>query len=192
MNDIEKLREYAAPLWEKRLEEKQNQVEAFFQKHQEEIIRDFCNSIIENLLSDTAYKQEEGEQEEVLFLGISYLHSSLVTGTYEYEINLFNQLLFADEKRKSMYWHLYFLYQNIEEDEAFLQKELRKRFVRVESHEVEVLRRLFISYYWRVGLKYFKVLGDALIKDLEVKKWAGERQFVILYGEHMGELEEIL
>lgn len=57
---------------------------------------------------------------------ISYLHSSIVTRSYEYEFSLCNELLYVDRNRISAYWYPEFLYSYTRDQEEFLQKELQK------------------------------------------------------------------
>lgn len=184
--DMERLAEmkaYIFPKWNERLNKDMSKVQTYYNKNQREILLEFRNYIDNNLISKKKGYLSLEEQGDQLFLIISYLHSSLLIRSYEYEFSLCNELLFADRNKITAYWYPEFLYQYASDQEDFLQKELQKKFIRIKKYETETLRRDLFSSYWNIAKGYFKDLTASI----------GEKEKIqIYYGEHMGELTELL
>lgn len=191
MNRIGAMKIYLLPLWNKRFEKNMNMVQGFFSTHQEKIVKSFCDHIVTTLIKEAIKRQEEKDQECISSFVISYLYSSLLTGTHDYEFSLFSGTPFTDENGISTYWRAMFLYQCEDEDESFIKRELSKKFIRVEGYEVQALKELFFECYKDLAQKYFKTLTDELKKREEFNYLKKTNDFTIFYGDHMGILNEL-
>ena len=179
MDRLIEMKEYILPKWNERFNKDISKVQIDYNRNQREIFLEFCNYLDNNLISMVKDYISPEKQGEPLFLVIGYLHSSIVTRSYEYEFSLCNELLYADRNMITMYWYPEFLYQYTSDQEEFLQKELQKKFIRVKKYEIETLRRDLFSCYWNIAKEYFKELTVSI----------GEKEKLqIYYGEHMGEL----
>lgn len=179
------------PLWEERLNGNMNQIRDCFSLHQEEIVKAFCSRIIATVIKETGKMQERGESGEVSSVAVSYLYSSIATRSYDYEISFFSQEPFADPSGRSAYWHPQFLYQFADQDEAFIKKELSKRFIRVQGCEAELVVTELLKSYWGRAEIFFKILVEELKKREEFRKLRIKETVTTIYGEHMGEWKEI-
>ena len=179
MERLTEMKEYILPKWNERFNKDISKVQTDYNRNRREILLKFCNYLDNNLISmakDHISFEKKGEQ---LFLVISYLQSSIVTRSYEYEFCLCNELLYADRNMITTYWYPEFLYLYVSDQEEFLQKELQRKFVRVKKYETETLRRELFSSYWNIAKEYFKELTVSIGKKENLQ---------IYYGEHMGEL----
>lgn len=165
--DLERLtemKEYILPKWNERFNKDISKVQTYYDRNQREIFLEFRNYIDNNLISRTKDYLLLDEQGVQLFLIISYLHSSLLIRSYEYEFSLCNELLFTDRNMVTVYWYPEFLYQYARDQEEFLQKELQKKFIRIKKYETETLRRDLFSSYWSIAKGYFKDLTASIVQ----------------------------
>ncbi|GEM_PF-5811252 len=183
MERLAEMKEYVLPKWNERFSEDISKVQAYYNRHQSEINSKFHNYIVGELISTAKDNLLFEEQRDNLFLVISYLHSGLLSRSYEYGVSLCNELFYADRNIMSVYWCPEFLYQYINDEELFLKSELQRKFIRIKKYELEELRKDLFSVYWGVAKGYFKELAANI---------AEQENLQIYYGEHMGELVELL
>lgn len=126
------------------------------------------------------------------YLSVFHLHSSSLTGTYQYQVLLMDEKMYFDDSLEECDWFPAFLYGSMEEEKAALSYELKKNFVRVTEYEINHgLRQL--------AKEYKKVMEVYLIKTLcylhenpafmELEK---KEPFHFLFGDYMGEIKSIL
>ncbi len=191
MNQLNEMEAYITPMWNERFSEDQKKIYDYFQEHQTEIAFNFCNYIVQGMVSDVCRLQASGKQNEIACLVIHFLRSSLLNRSYDYEINLCNKTLYLDENSTAGYWYPEFLYQFTGNQELFLKKELQIKFVKIKAHEIELLRWTLFLQYGDIAKPYFKVLTDCLLQRPEFKQVKTNGELQVLYGEHMGKLEEL-
>ncbi len=113
---------------------------------------------------------------------VSCLRSSYITGSHEFGIAYYADEPFVDEEPDCVYYNLGLLFEGIEDDLQYMNKELRNKYIRIMASEKEELRRWFMDkIYMRLG-----VVFKPIIKDMQNK-----RNIDIFYGNYMGELELI-
>jgi hypothetical protein len=118
---------------------------------------------IEALLWE-AVKRQGTETWKPAYLAVFHFHSSLLTGTYQYQVHLMNEQMYFDDNVVECDWFPSFLYGTMEEEKEALSQELKRKFVRVKEYEINHgLRRL-----------------------------AKEYKFHFLFGDYMGEIKSIL
>ena len=191
MNQLSEMETYITPIWSERFAEDQSKIYNYFHTHQTEIVFDFCSYAVKRILPDVCYLQSMETQSEIAFLVIHFLKSSLLNKSYDYEIKLYNESLYLDENDVAGYWYPEFLYQFADDEEVFLKKELQRKFIIIKSYEIEILRRKLFSQYWGAAKQYFKILTNCLCERPEFKQVKTNGKLRVLYGEHMGKLEEL-
>lgn len=167
----------------RRLEQIKKENELLLKK----IVSERICQIVENVYRDTKIGQGLKDRIESLrrdregYIYISYLRSSFITRSNEFEILFCNGQPFVEENDESFYYSLNLLFGDIETDLKMLEFQLKKGFIRITSGEIEEIRRLYMEWLFK-DCKYVFI---AMLKGWEQKK------IKVYYGEYMGEFENI-
>lgn len=191
MDRLNEMETYITLIWGERFAEDQKKIYNYFQMQQTEIVYDFCNYVVNKIIPDVCELQATGIQSEIAFVVIQFLRSSHLSRSYDYEIKLYNETLYLDENEVAGYWYPEFMYQFANDEELFLINELHRKFIKIKSYEIEILRQKLFSQYWNIAKQYFKILTNCLCEMPEFKQVKTNDKIQVLYGEHMGKLEEL-
>lgn len=191
MERLDEMMEYLRPVWNIRFEADQKQIENYFQQYRERIMSDFRSIISRGIAQQASMFQTAENPEEFSYLTICCLHSSILDRSYEYEVSLYHKSLYVDQSGITDYWCPEFLYQYAADQESFLKEQLQQKFIGLQRYETELIRKQLFLEYWDVARTYFKLLTDDLMEDRTFSNLKVDHQFCVLYGEYMGELENI-
>lgn len=114
-------------------------------------------------------------------LCISYLRSSYITGTDDFEIAFYEGTPFIESGPECFYYRPVHAFTGIEEDLQSLGAQLRKGFIRIISGETEEIRRYYME-------RLYEQCGDVFLSIMKDWEW---EDIEIYYGEYMGELKRI-
>lgn len=146
---------------------------------------------VEEILT-AAIEKQKSQIWEPAYMAIFHLNSSLITGTYEYQICLMNGQMYFDDECVRSNWFPAFLYDNLEEEKAALSGELKRKFVRIKEYEIDYAVRQLAKEYKKVMEVYLtKMLGTMHQKE-EFIKLKKEVPFHFIFGDYMGEIKSIL
>ncbi|MDE6951980.1 MAG: hypothetical protein K2P64_13855 [Lachnospiraceae bacterium] len=147
------------------------------------IIEDFCRKKgiskveeIQAIVQGLLWNQREG------CIVISYLYSSVITGSHEFFIAIYSGAPFVEEEPDGVYYSLNFCMQEAEEDVWLMNRVLKEKFVRVLNSEKEIIRRWYILQVYGKLAVIFKLI----LKDIKE-----ESGIDIYFGSYMGETELI-
>jgi hypothetical protein len=146
---------------------------------------------IEEILSVALEKQKK-QIWEPAYMSIFHLHSSLMTGTYEYQICLMNGRMYFDDECVSYNWFPAFLYDNLDEERSALSGELKRKFVRIKEYEIDYAVRQLAKEYKKVMEVYLTKMLDGLYQNEVFIKLKKEVPFHFIFGDYMGEIRSIL
>lgn len=111
---------------------------------------------------------------------ICYLLSSIAIGKYEFCIIPFEEKPFISKPENDIYMDYSELFRLTILSEADLEKEMRKKFIRILPYEIEEIRREFLY-------RYSERTGELLSSILD--STAGGIK--VFFGAYMGEIREI-
>ena len=191
MERFSEIETYITPMWNEWFAEDRKKIHDYFQQHRKEIAYKFCDCAVKQVVPDVCALQSAGEQGEIAYLGIHFLRSSHLNRSYDYEIKLYNEILYLDENRAAGYWYPEFLYRFAADEEEMLKREIQGKFIRVKPHEIEQMRQKLFLQYQETAKPYFQVLVHCLWEKPEFRQVKTSDKLQFLYGEHMGELEEL-
>lgn len=141
--------------------------------------------VIADFIQAAQRRQADMRLGAVSYLMISYLHSSAITKTYEFEISLMNERFFLDSDAYSIYWCPKIFFDFIEEDMEVFAAEARKRWIRIRDYEFDDIRRFYANECNGLAALFFaeKTLQAAV--DGGVKGLDCGQELKILYGGYM-------
>lgn len=171
MNRIENILEYIEPKLKEKVLENKEEIRKEILKNKEEITNEFINKII-NLI-------RKKESIDEVYIIISPLKSSIITKKYELVLGCYDENLYLDKEAIYDYFHIKYLFKNINKDVEEIKKEISKKFIRFLDFE---LREIILEYEYKYMELYLEYIKDILneINNLETDK-----KVKILYGEYM-------
>ena len=111
---------------------------------------------------------------------ICYLYSSIAIGKNELCLIPFGKRPFIEKPENEIYMDYSEILNLAIVNEAEMEKEMRKKFIRILPYEIEEIRREFMyGYSYRIGELLSGILSD------------GEEGIRIFFGTYMGEAAEI-
>lgn len=182
MDRIEKIRKYLTPYIVGRVREKIGEAS--------KIQGDDLIPAVRSLLRCALDRQEKQPQWKPSQMGLFHLMSSLLTESYEYELLLADQQLYLDGFQVTGFWNPEFLYRN-EQEETYVQKELNRRFIRLNSYEISYAKRFVFYEYRSIAGVYFKERLDEITGLEEFQLLKKEKPFQFLHGDYMGDMHII-
>ena len=150
----------------------------YFQCHREELLKDTLRQLAELL--------EKNQEKEISYLQISYLHTTLLSGTYHYLAVLYDSLYYLDVKSASCELTLDFIYQFFTEDIEYLSRKLEEKYHRLYSNDIMAMKEACNRYYIGIVLNYLELVLEELVQADVFRKMKKQSSFKILFGEYMG------
>lgn len=130
---------------------------------------------------DASVKKLAGQRTDGV-IAISYLRSSIVTGSHEFYIAYYIGEPFVEEEPEGMYLDLHHIFEDVEADCAEIIRILGRKFVRMLDSEKEEIRRWYLC-------QLYEQLGTGSVP------WAEETQAAVkipvLYGGYMERLHRV-
>lgn len=187
MDRCQEMKEFLLPYRVKWLNERMEGI----QEDTSSSIKNDLLPILQEMIKQVIQMQEEGNANDIVYLMVCYLRSSMITGSHDYLVMLSDQALYLDDRRVERYWCPKQLYSGEAEDILSAQKEIKNKFIRVSEYEKNYVRQL-------VEEEYFSFLEVGLSKELpQIQEWEifrhmkKERGFQCVYGEYMGDLKKL-
>ncbi len=130
------------------------------------------------------------QNKNLKYIIISPLNSGVITRSYEMQVALFDEKLYADENPMCFYWVPEFLYKDVERDMNRYEEEASKEIIRLRKYEVNEIRRRYVLCHAYISMFF---LDKAVKRLTELPVWERLRSedIKILYGTYMEKMVEI-
>lgn len=122
-------------------------------------------------------------------LGICYLFSSILTGSYEFKLVLLGKEFWLEEKPVEIMWRPAHFFECFEEDMKLVIKELKGRFPRLCSAEEEAVRFSCAEYYLAAVCALCRDITEEITGSREFAKMNKTEDFCLFFGRYQGEGE---
>lgn len=181
----------------------QEEINTFAKETFQELLKQSTKSILQELKQNTSsakkeflqavdsvltlgyQMQQRKEKEAIAFLYIFYLKSSLLTGTYEFQINLFDKRFYFDKQECYGFWIPRLFVKYFEEDLTNFYEKARKHLIQFGyAGKQEVKLRYYDAYLAMIGQFIIKE-GPELAKLSSFQKLEKEEDIRILFGGYM-------
>lgn len=144
------------------------------------------------LLYEVGEKQVQGGQYEISCLSLIYFRSSVLTGTYRYQICVSDATLYMDAHLLYKEWIPEYLYGDVQILKKSVKEKLSKHFVRLTSYEIEFVTRSILAEYQRMAEVYWCQVSAQLIKAEEFQILQSLKNWRIFYGVYFDEMRLVL
>lgn len=139
------------------------------------------------LCSKVCRQQEEGIKEPIAYLNVFSLRSSIVTKSYEFIIQAFDDTLYYDEVETVETWFPKWIMEFYEQQVAYFEKEAKKNIIRVHQYELLPFERTLAGDYYKIVLVFLIEHLEEIFKLESFQKMEKTEDFQIQYGEYYGE-----
>lgn len=145
----------------------------------------------EELLEKTEQVLSE-VKERFCFLCLFHFRSSLLEGTYEYGIYALGKMMYLQPPIAKGIWVPQKLYGDVTELRRETERELRKRFIRLQPYEVEEGARGILEEYQKLAEVYWSETARMAVDRERFRSAPKEEQWKIVSGSYMGSLRIVL
>lgn len=144
---------------------------------QEEYKKKTCLEEIRRLAEQIKAAAEQRKTGEDCYLGILYLESSLLTGSYELLVMLTDGSLYLDPVPLEIYWRPPLFFEEFEKNIKEVLTEVKKSFRHVQPFEVWAVKRQCAVYYYAAFGKLLEDIADEL---------GFPENMTVFYGRYLG------
>lgn len=163
----------------------------YYNTNKDAIISDFYDAV-HKLISLTKEHQNSFCKEAVQYVAVSYLLSSTITKSYEFQLSLMSEQYFLDPIESCVYWSPRWLFADVDKDWDVLFNRVRKDIIRLHPYELDQIWRSYIcSFYYGLTALFVAehVKAAAILGGLENLRLAREVSFI--YGGIMDQFVQL-
>jgi len=131
------------------------------------------------LLTHAASAQEQGEKGQLRYICISYLLSSLHTGSYKLRIDAYDERHYGDLADSHVCWSPHFILGHLDSDMAHFRKHIGHKIVQIQEHEIMWFMKRYSMYYFEIALQFAADLIESIVSDT--------RGLTVTFGGYMDE-----
>lgn len=115
--------------------------------NKDKILADFYQTI-HHLIVLTQVKQKESAKRAIKYVAASYLLSSSITKTFEFQLSLLDDQYFCDPVESCLYWSPKWIFETVTSDWDVLIKAIKARVVRLHPYELDFIWRSYICEFY--------------------------------------------
>lgn len=185
MNRQEEVFEIARQVLSKQAREDDQKLYDSYNKHKDAVLSDFYQNV-RRLIILTQDKQEKLRKRPVQYVAASYLLSSSITGTFEFQLSLLDDQYFLDSVESCVYWTPKWLFATVESDWEILLNSVRSKVIRLHQYELDAIWRSYIFEFYNglAALFFAEHLKNAAI-DGEMESLSLADEVFFTYGGYM-------
>lgn len=157
-------------------------------KHNKEIFDSFYN-IFRKVFNKVVLLQEEGRKGAVYYIYLSKLNSDVILNRYGYQIDIFNEEFYLDDEEVYDYLDMSYVFCGIDEAMERIERDLKKKILRVKEYEIFELKQLLINDYYIICQETITKLIPYINKIDEYKKMKKGNVVKVLIGGYMDEFK---
>ncbi len=174
-----------------RLDEIRDYLKAFQNRWIAKKVRECAGQPEEELLEKTEQVLSDAK-ERFCFLCLFHFRSSLVEGAYEYWICALGKMMYLQPPIAQGIWVPQKLYEDVPDLRRETERELRKRFIRLQTYEVEEGVRGILEEYQKLAEVYWFEAAQRAAAGERFRSAPKEEEWKILSGSYMGSLKIVL
>jgi len=159
-----------------------------FQENMEKYYGGFLRTI-QNLLEQVEKVQERNDKGALCYICISYLQSSLYTGSYQLRIDAYDEKFYADLAETCVYWSPDFIFKYMNDDIDYFRESIGNHVVRVKTFEVMDFAGKYIMNYYRIVQQFVADLMIVIMEELDIQN---RENVEITFGGYMDQSIDLL
>lgn len=141
--------------------------------------------VIDEVLKSVLKVQDKNQKGAIQYIAFSFLRSSLYQNNLEFNIEALDDNFYLDNRETAGSYHPAFLQERYSDDLCRLNKEVSRKFVRLQSHELFWIKERYTHYYEAVVYRMIENLAGLIMRKVEESSVSVTDDFKIIYGEFM-------
>ena len=131
--------------------------------------------------------QKADRKGNICTMGISYLQSSVLTGSYELRIDLYDKEFYLDSAECCTYWKPEFITGYLSKDVEYFKNEIRFKVTQIKAYEIQQFIDGYVLNYMYLLAQFFQqILPQVLDKTKTLFQQVAEENMTVIFGEYMG------
>ena len=152
--------------------------------HASEIWDEIKNAIDESL-KHTSEKQSQQKKGELKYLAFSLLSYGLFMDRLEMRIDAMDDGFYLDVAESSGHYQFTFLQDRYLDDLEFLYKKAHEKFIRLQNHELEQIKRKYAEFYFSIIYQITESLTELIVETVADSEIPVAEDFKVIFGEYM-------
>lgn len=146
---------------------------------------DRLEKVLKEVLAIGKQMQEEENKGEIHYVIFSFLQYAPKVRQLGVKINLLDHDFYLDEQECEGYYFPDILQKKYREDIEILQKELSRRFIRLQKYEILQIEVRYAKYYQYICGHMLKSMSKHVMELMSQHELTISDNVVFLYGEYM-------
>ena len=180
---MEQVLETASAPVENQIQSAYAELQAYYDVNREDIDRRFMD-LFQQLFSMGVTAQQNGKG-AISYLAVSHLYSSLITGTGEFILALYDDRLYFDDDPINIYWSPVFLWEQFNRDMEEIERALKGRLTRLKKYELDAVKTEYAERFFEIGHKMFADYTVLIISMMENSSLKITPGFAVIYGGYL-------
>lgn len=152
--------------------------------HKELLYEQFVH-ILEDLRKKAEDLYTSGKKGKIQYIVISYLLSGVLTGKYDFKIDLFDEQFYLDEVELSDYWNYPYLFFCYEQDINQFEHYIRKRMIRIQKWEIQKIALQYFNDYLLLVIPLFREFVARIQKEQGFFWFSEEEDLQVSFGGYL-------
>ena len=131
--------------------------------------------------------QNADRKGKICTMGISYLQNSVLTGSYELRIDLYDKEFYLDSAECCTYWKPEFITRYLLKDVEHFKNVIRFKVPQIRGYEIQqFIDGYLLNYMYLLAQFFQQILPQVLDKTKTLFQEVAEENMSVIFGEYMG------
>ncbi len=148
-------------------------------------IWDGIKNAIDESLKHASEMQSQQKKGELKYLAFSLLSYGLFMDRLEMRVDAMDDGFYLDVEEAAGYYQFAFLQDKYLDDLEFLYKKAHEKFIRLQNHELEQIKRKYAEFYFSIIYRIMKSLSELITETVLDSGISVAEDFKVIFGEYM-------
>ena len=131
--------------------------------------------------------QKVDRKGKICTMGVSYLQSSVLTGSYDLRIDLYDKEFYLDSAECCTYWKPAFITEYIQKDIKYFKYNIHGKVPQIRTYEIqEFMDGYIINYLYLLAQFQEQIMPQILCKVRPAFREVMDDGMHVIFGEYMG------
>lgn len=131
--------------------------------------------------------QKVDRKGKICTMGVSYLQSSVLTGSYDLRIDLYDKEFYLGSAECCTYWKPAFIARYLLKDVEYFKNVIRFKVPQIKAYEIQQFIDGYLLNYMYLLVQFFQqILPQVLDKTKTLFQEVAEENMSVTFGEYMG------
>ncbi len=148
-------------------------------------IWDGIKNAIDESLKHASEMQSQQKKGELKYLAFSLLSYGLFMDRLEMRVDAMDDGFYLDVEESAGHYQFAFLQDKYLDDLEFLYKKAHEKFIRIQNHELEQIKRKYAEFYFSIIYRIMESLSELIMQTVLDSGISVADDFKVIFGEYM-------